>query len=60
MHLMGRVLETLQNKGVAISKAEWEAAQVAVLLHDVGHGPFSHGLEQTLLPAWNTKVYLIS
>ena len=50
MHLMGRVLETLRKKGVEISPAEWEAAQVAVLLHDIGHGPFSHGLEETLLP----------
>ena len=50
MHLMGRVLETLQKKGVEINPAEWEAAQVAVLLHDIGHGPFSHGLEETLLP----------
>lgn len=49
MHLMGRVLKTLQQKGVEISDAEAEAAQVAILLHDIGHGPFSHALEETLL-----------
>ncbi len=50
MHLMGRVLENLRNKEVEISAAEMEGAQVAVLLHDMGHGPFSHALEDTLLP----------
>ena len=50
MHLMGRVLEDLRTKAVEISPEEAEAAQVAVLLHDVGHGPFSHALEETLLP----------
>ncbi len=50
MHLMGRVLDDLKNKGVAINEKEFEAAQVAVLLHDIGHGPFSHSLEETLLP----------
>jgi uncharacterized protein len=49
MHLMGRVLKTLQQKGIEISEAEAEAAQVAILLHDIGHGPFSHTLEETLL-----------
>ncbi|MBX2895891.1 MAG: HD domain-containing protein [Cyclobacteriaceae bacterium] len=49
MHLMGRVLQTLQQKGIEISEAEAEAAQVAILLHDIGHGPFSHALEETLL-----------
>ncbi|HNR74466.1 MAG TPA: HD domain-containing protein, partial [Cyclobacteriaceae bacterium] len=49
MHLMGRVLKTLQQKGIEISEAEAEAAQVAILLHDIGHGPFSHALEETLL-----------
>lgn len=49
MHLMGRVLDSLRNKGVEISDAEYEAAQLAILLHDIGHGPFSHSLEETLL-----------
>ena len=50
MHLMGRVLDNLRFKGVDISNEEYEAAQLAVLLHDIGHGPFSHALEHSLLP----------
>lgn len=50
LHLMGRVLDNLRFKGVEISNQEYEAAQLAVLLHDVGHGPFSHALEHCLLP----------
>ena len=49
MHLMGVVLENLRNKGTAISNEEYEAAQIAILLHDIGHGPFSHTLEETLI-----------
>lgn len=49
MHLMGQALHTLRTKGHLIWDAEWEAAQVAILLHDVGHGPFSHVLEKTIL-----------
>ncbi len=49
MHLMGRVLDNLRTKGVEISGDEIEAAQLAILLHDIGHGPFSHTLEETLL-----------
>jgi HD superfamily phosphohydrolase len=40
----------LRTKGVGISQQEFEAAQAAILLHDIGHGPFSHALEETLLP----------
>jgi uncharacterized protein len=49
MHLMGRALGTLRAKGVDVSEQELEAAQIAILLHDIGHGPLSHTLEQTLL-----------
>ena len=49
MHLMSRVIETLRGKGVEVNHQEAEAAQIAVLLHDIGHGPFSHTLEETLL-----------
>jgi HD superfamily phosphohydrolase len=49
-HLMGKTIESLRGKGVDISPDEAEAAQLAVLLHDIGHGPFSHSLEETLLP----------
>lgn len=50
LHLMGRVLDNLRFKGIEISTQEYEAAQLAVLLHDIGHGPFSHALEHSLLP----------
>lgn len=49
MHLMELVLENLRLKGVEISQQEYEASQIAILLHDIGHGPFSHALEETLL-----------
>lgn len=49
LHLMGQVLDNLRFKGVEISDKEYEAAQLAVLLHDIGHGPFSHALEHSLL-----------
>ena len=47
-HLMCRALEVLKSKGVRISKEEHEAVCIAILLHDVGHGPFSHALEHVL------------
>lgn len=49
MHLMSRVIKNLQLKGIEISEPEEEAALVAILLHDIGHGPLSHALEETLL-----------
>ena len=49
MHLMTGALENLMNKGVEITPEEFEATQVAILLHDIGHGPFSHALEYSLL-----------
>ncbi|MBO0931784.1 HD domain-containing protein [Fibrella aquatilis] len=49
MHLMGQATATLCNKGNQLSEAECEAAQIAILLHDVGHGPFSHVLECCIL-----------
>ena len=50
MHLMGKVLDTLRLKGIEISDDEYEASQLAILLHDIGHGPFSHTLEDSILP----------
>lgn len=49
MHLMQEALTSLRNKGQEISEEELEAAQIAILLHDIGHGPFSHVLEHTLM-----------
>ncbi len=49
MHLMQLALEHLQNKGHNVTEAEEEAACIAILLHDIGHGPFSHSLEHSLV-----------
>jgi len=49
MHLMGQAIEVLRAKGVEITEEEGEAAAIAILLHDIGHGPFSHALEHTIL-----------
>ena len=43
-HLMSNALSELKNKGIEITAAEEQAAKIAILLHDVGHGPFSHAL----------------
>lgn len=48
-HLMSQALTELQQKGVRISEEEALAAQLAILLHDIGHGPFSHALENVLI-----------
>ncbi|MEP7196223.1 MAG: HD domain-containing protein [Saprospiraceae bacterium] len=48
-HLMTEALYHLSQKGHNISKEEMEAAQLAILLHDIGHGPFSHVLEHSLV-----------
>lgn len=50
MHLMGRALSSLRTKGHDISDEEFDAAQIAILCHDLGHGPFSHSLEYNLFP----------
>lgn len=49
LHLMQQAIETLRQKGTDITEAEAEAACAAILLHDIGHGPFSHALEHTLI-----------
>ncbi len=48
-HLTTQAIQVLRNKGVAISPKEAEAVYIAILLHDIGHGPFSHTLERTLV-----------
>lgn len=53
MHLMFTALETLKQKGVAISVEEEKGAMLAILMHDIGHGPFSHALESMLMDDWH-------
>ena len=49
MHLMKDAIMNLQSKGVDISKTEEDASMAAILLHYVGHGPFSHALENNII-----------
>ncbi|MBN8703149.1 MAG: HD domain-containing protein [Bacteroidetes bacterium] len=53
MHLMMQAIETLRSKGQSITEKEAEAAEIAILLHDIGHGPFSHALEHTIVHNMN-------
>ncbi|MBK9108332.1 MAG: HD domain-containing protein [Saprospiraceae bacterium] len=58
-HLMSQAIDVLRQKGVAIQKEEAQAAQIAALLHDVGHGPFSHVLENSLVPLEHEQLTLM-
>lgn len=49
MHLMGETLDVLRSKGIHITDEEAEAVTIAILLHDIGHGPFSHTLEKGII-----------
>jgi HD superfamily phosphohydrolase len=49
MHLMQKAIETLRFKDVTISAEEENALYVAILLHDIGHGPFSHAMERSIV-----------
>ncbi len=49
MHLMTQAIETLKSKDVEITKKEARGVLIAILLHDIGHAPFSHALEHTLV-----------
>ncbi len=52
-HLMGRAVAELKSKSVEISDEEAIAVRIAILLHDLGHGPFSHALENSLVEGLN-------
>jgi len=57
LHLMSLAVETLRYKGQVITEAEEEAVSVAILLHDIGHGPFSHALEQIIVDGvWHEDI----
>ena len=49
MHLMNKAINVLKLKGHKISSKEHEASLIAILLHDIGHGPFSHALENSIV-----------
>ncbi|MBX2907934.1 MAG: HD domain-containing protein [Taibaiella sp.] len=48
-HLVGKAMDELNAKGVTTQKEDYLAARIAALLHDVGHGPYSHSLERSLV-----------
>ncbi len=48
-HLMCNALHELKSKGTVIYSEEEQAAKIAILLHDIGHGPYSHALENILI-----------
>ena len=48
-YLMQKAVEILRMKGIDISESEEEALTIAILLHDIGHGPFSHALEHSFI-----------
>lgn len=48
-HLMSIALNELKSKGIEITEEEALGAKIAILLHDIGHGPFSHALEEELI-----------
>ncbi|WP_298757728.1 HD domain-containing protein [uncultured Psychroserpens sp.] len=49
MHLMQKAINVLRFKGVVISEEEEKALYIAILLHDIGHGPFSHAMEHSIV-----------
>ncbi len=53
MHLMGTAIDVLRSKGHTITDEEALGAAIAILLHDIGHGPFSHALEHSLVDGIN-------
>ena len=53
MHLMQRAVTVLRSKGTEIDEHEETALYIGILLHDIGHGPFSHGLEGVLITECN-------
>ena len=59
LHLTTEALSSLQAKGVEITEEECEAVKIAILLHDIGHGPFSHTLEHTLIEAHHEDLSLL-
>ena len=49
MHIMQKAVEVLRFKGILISQEEEDALYIAILLHDIGHGPFSHAMEHSIV-----------
>jgi HD superfamily phosphohydrolase len=58
-HLMCSAVEELQRKGFPITEQEALSVKIAILLHDIGHGPFSHALESVVIPGVNHEALSI-
>ena len=59
LHLMGQAIDVLRSKGVEILEEEAKAVCIAILMHDIGHGPFSHTLEHTLVNVHHEEISLL-
>ncbi|MEZ4943617.1 MAG: HD domain-containing protein [Saprospiraceae bacterium] len=59
LHLMQQAIEVLRHKGADISDEEATAACAAILLHDIGHGPYSHALEHTIVDLHHEELSLL-
>lgn len=59
MHLMQKAVAVLRSKDVLISDAEENALYIAILLHDIGHGPFSHTLENSIVEVHHEQISLV-
>ena len=59
MHMMQKAIEVLRSKEVSISKEEENALYIAILLHDIGHGPFSHAMEHSIVEVHHEEVSLL-
>lgn len=59
MHMMQKAVEVLRSKDVLISKEEENALYIAILLHDIGHGPFSHALEHSIVEVHHEEISLL-
>ncbi len=59
MYLMQKAVEVLRQKNVAISKEEEQALYIAILLHDIGHGPFSHAMEHSIVNIHHEEISLM-
>ena len=57
MHLTMQAIEVIRSKGYEVTDEEAEAVVIAVLLHDIGHGPFSHALEDSIVPEINHEQF---
>ncbi len=59
MHMMQKAIEVLRFKEVKISKDEENALLIAILLHDIGHGPFSHAMEHSIVAVHHEEISLL-